>query len=75
MDFISMLKDKQRELQLTTTEFARHVGKNRSWMFDKFGPSPYKHPLNQSTMYQLHNLLNIPYEVMDEFNTKCRGNK
>lgn len=75
MDFISILKSKQRELGLTKHEFARYISKHRSWVYDKFGDEPYKHPLSETTMYHLHDLLNIPLEVMDEFNKRCKGNK
>lgn len=74
MDFIQMLKAKQRELNMTKSQFAKYIYKHRTWVFDKFGPEPYKHPLSESTMYTLHTLLDIPYETMDEFNTKCKEN-
>lgn len=75
MDFISILKSKQRELNMTKGEFARYIGKHRSWVFAKFGDSPYEHPLSETTVYRLHDLLDIPYEVMDEFNKRCKEKK
>ena len=73
MDFIDMLLDKKRALQLTNREFADKIGVTRSWIVNKFNPNGRQYPLRESTMYKLNTVLNIPYSVMEDYNAMCRG--
>lgn len=74
-NFIKILREKQRELGLTNTEFAKYLGKNRSWINNKYCSTGLVYPLRESTMQHLNKLLGIPYEVMEKYNQECRENK
>lgn len=68
MDFITLLKNKQRELMFSTPEFANYLGKHRSWLNNIYNENGIKRPLREGTMREIHNKLGIPREIMDEYN-------
>ena len=73
--FEQVLKDKQRELGLSTDEFAKYIGKHRTWLYNKYCSTGKKYPLREVTMQHFNKLLNIPYEVMEKYNQECEENK
>lgn len=68
MRFEEMLREKQAELEMSTNQFAKHIGLHRTWLTDMWNPRKPRRPLRDRTMYLLHNRLDIPYEVMEEYN-------
>lgn len=68
MKFEQMLKEKQATLEMSTNQFARHIGLHRTWLTNMWNPKKPRRPLRERTMHLLHNRLDIPYEVMEEYN-------
>ena len=71
MDFAKQLKQYQYEKHMTNDAFAKHIGKRRAWLQRIYSKNPDipKSTLGELTMYMLNEKLNIPYDVMEEYNT------
>ena len=69
LEFPKLLKQKQEELGLNNKEFAKYIGKTRSWLGYIYGKDLSKtHKLAEYNMIELHDLLGIPLETMLEYN-------
>ena len=70
MDFPKVLKHCQLERHLTNENFAKLVGKSRTWLQWIYSKNPKveKFLLSEMTMYDLHTKLDIPMEIMEEYN-------
>ena len=68
MNFKEIMKQKKIELSMSNTQFAKYIGKHRSWVVALFNPNAIPRPLRDTTMYLLHDRLDIPFEVMEEYN-------
>ena len=74
--FPKLLKEKQKELGLNNKEFAKYLGKTRSWLTYVYGKDLSKtHKLAEYNMIELNNLLGIPLEVMLEYNMSIVKNR
>lgn len=67
-EFETLLKKKQMELEMSNAEFARYINKHRTWVVNLWSDKREKHPLSMKTMYTLHNRLDIPLEIMEDYN-------
>lgn len=70
MQFIDLLKEKQMKLEMGNTDFAKYLGVHRTWLLNLYNPKIPEHPIRLSTMFKLHNRIDIPMEVMEEYNLK-----
>lgn len=68
MKFVELMESKKRELAMSNTQFAEYIGKHRSWVVALFNPKAVQRPLRESTMCLLYEKLDIPFEVMEEYN-------
>lgn len=68
MDFVEIMQNKKRELSMSNAQFAEYIGKHRSWVVALFNPNAKRMILRDATMYSLHDILNIPFNVMEEYN-------
>ena len=70
MDFSKLLKRKQLEMGMTVTDFAKYLGKSRQFLTVIFSKSDKlrKYRLSDLTMYNLEQKLNIPQEIMEQYN-------
>lgn len=74
MDFPTLLKQKQLEMGMTITKFAKHLGKSRTFLTSIYSKNATgkKYGLSELTMYNLEKNYGIPQEVMIEYNAKVR---
>lgn len=70
MKFEEMFKAKQVEMEMNHAQFAKYIGRHRTWVMDLWNPKKPRRPLRNTTMYMLHNRLGIPFEVMEEYNAE-----
>lgn len=77
MDFPKILKQTQMELHLTNDKFAKYLGKSRAWLQIIYSKSPntQKFGLSDLTMQSLKERLDIPMNVMEEYNRSVYGDK
>ena len=68
MQLEEMVKQKQIEMELNNSQFAKYLGMNRAWVVKFFSKTSDKRPLRPISIFKLHNRLNIPIEVMEEYN-------
>lgn len=73
--FEQILKNKQRELGLSSDEFAKYIGKHRTWLYNKYCPTGKKYPLREVTMQHFNRVLGISYDIMEEYNKECEESK
>lgn len=73
MQFVDLLKEKQMKLEMGNSDFARHLGVHRTWLLSLYNPKIAEHPIRLSTMFKLHNRLDIPMEVMEEYNSQFKS--
>lgn len=71
--FEDMLKQKQIELGLTDIAFAKKIGVSRSWLCNFKNSNTKKRPMNAVTISKVYKTLNIPIDVMDEYNNRIKG--
>ena len=62
------LYNKQIELEMSNTAFAKHIGMHRTWLVNFRNKNLPKRTLSRKTMAVLHNRLGISFEVMVEYN-------
>ena len=62
------LYNKQIELEMSNTSFAKHIGMHRTWLVNFRNKNLPKRTLSRKTMAVLHNRLGISFEVMVEYN-------
>lgn len=67
-EFEKTLKKKQMELAMGNKEFAEHIGMHRTWVTNLYNQSLPRHPLSEKTMYLLHNILGIDFDIMVNYN-------
>ena len=67
-NFEKELYNKQVELEMSTTAFAKHLGMHRTWLVNFGNKSLPRRKLSKKTMAVLHNRLGISFEVMVEYN-------
>lgn len=77
MDFPKQLKQCQRQRHMTNREFAKYIGKSRTWLqwIYSNNPNVEKFLLSEMTMYDLHEKLEIPNETMEEYNKSILANR
>lgn len=68
--FEEELYNKQIELEMSTTAFARYIGVHRTWLVNFRNKNLPKHKLSSKTMAVLHNRLGISFDIMVEYNEK-----
>lgn len=75
MDFPKLLRQKQFELGMTVTAFAKHIGKSRQFLTLIYSNSPRlkKYRLSELTMYDLEQRFNIPKDVMEKYNEEVEN--
>lgn len=67
--FPKLLKQKQKELGLNNRDFAKHIGKDRAWLYYVYCVDINKaHKLAEQTIVHLNELLDIPLDAMLEYN-------
>jgi hypothetical protein len=69
-DFEKKLYNKQAELEMGNTDFARFIGVNRTWVVNFWNSNLPKHPLSKKTMFKLNNRLGISFDEMVEYNSR-----
>lgn len=77
MDFPKQLKQSQRERHMTNDEFAKYIGKSRTWLqwiYSK-NPSVEKYMLSERTIYDLNEKLGIATEIMEDYNHAILSNR
>lgn len=74
MSFPKLLKQKQLELGMTATRFAKHIGRSRQFITLIYSDSENlkKCGLSELTMYTINEKLDIPFELMLEYNEKVK---
>lgn len=74
MSFPKLLKQKQLELGMTATRFAKYIGRSRQFITLIYSDSERlkKCGLSELTMYTINDKLGIPFEVMLEYNEKVK---
>lgn len=70
MDFPKLLKQCQLQRHMTNDTFSKFIGKSRTWLQWIYSKNPKveKYLLSERTIYDLHEKLDIPTEVMEEYN-------
>lgn len=70
MDFPRTLKHCQLERHLTNEQFSKLLGKSRTWLQQIYSKSSKGQLwlLSEQTMYDIHEKVNIPIELMEEYN-------
>lgn len=66
--FEEELYNKQIELEMNNTEFAKYINKHRSWLVNLNNKNLPKHKLSKKTMAILHNRLGISFDTMNDYN-------
>ena len=74
MNLRKLLLDKQAELELGQQAFSKYLGCNRYWM-TRFLSTYGTAPIQEKTMFKLHNKLGIPLDVMKAYNASVMANK
>lgn len=76
LEFPRLLREKQEKLGLNNKEFATYLGKTRAWLTYIYnGDFSKAHKLAEYNMIELHNLLDIPFEVMLDYNISIIKNR
>lgn len=77
MDFPKQLKQCQRQRHMTNDAFAKYIGKSRTWLqwIYSNNPNVEKYLLSERTIYDLNEKLEIPTEVMEQYNLEILGNR
>ena len=70
MDFVKTLKHCQYSKHMTNEKFAEYLGKSRMWLQIIYTTNPKikKYRLSELTMFMLNEKLDIPMELMKEYN-------
>ena len=70
MDFPKMLKQKQREKHMSNEAFSKFLSMSRTWLQSVYAYNEKvpKHTISELTMIRLHETLDIPYDVMKDYN-------
>lgn len=70
MDFPKILKQKQREKHMSNEAFSKYLSMSRTWLQSVYASNEKipKHTVSELTMIRLHEALDIPYDVMNEYN-------
>lgn len=74
MDFPKMLKQKQREKRMSNEAFSKYLEMSRTWLQSIYTTNNKisKHTLSEMAMLTLHEKLDIPYDIMVEYNKYIR---
>ena len=72
MDFQKMLKQKQLSMHMTNEKFSIFLGRSRTWLQGIYSNNPNVEQclLSEQSMYDVHEKLDIPIELMEEYNNK-----
>ena len=75
MDFAKQLKKCQYERHMTNDAFAKFLGKSRTWLQAIYSKNPNveKYTLGGLTMYTLNEKLDIPMELMEDYNNTIQS--
>ena len=70
MNFQKTLKRCQLERHMTNDTFAKFLGKSRAWLQGIYttNPSIRKFLLGEQTMFDINEKLDIPIELMEQYN-------
>lgn len=67
-DFEKQLKQEQLRLEMSSAEFAKHIGMHKSWLLKLWSATEPRHPLSEKTMALINNRVGIPYDTMINYN-------
>lgn len=69
-EFYQIMMNKLLENGLSKRQFANKYGLNHAWLIEFTNINKKFRPLQIKTMSLLHKALDIPYNVMDDYNKK-----
>jgi len=74
MDFPKMLKYCQFERHMTNEQFAKYLGKSRTWLQAIYSKNKNvkKYLLSERTIFDINQKTEIPIEVIEEYNEKLK---
>lgn len=67
-DFEKQLKQEQLRLEMSSAEFAKHIGMHKSWLLKLWSATEPRHPLSEKTMALINNRVGISYDTMINYN-------
>lgn len=67
-DFEKELKQEQLRLEMSSAEFAKHIGMHKSWLLKLWSATEPRHPLSEKTMALINNRVGISYDTMINYN-------
>lgn len=67
-DFEKQLKQEQLRLEMSSAEFAKHIGMHKSWLLKLWSATEPRHPLSEKTMALINNRVGISYDTMISYN-------
>lgn len=67
-DFEKELKQEQLRLEMSSAEFAKHIGMHKSWLLKLWSATEPRHPLSEKTMALINNRVGISYDMMINYN-------
>lgn len=67
-DFERQLKQEQLRLEMSSAEFAKHIGMHKSWLLKLWSATEPRHPLSEKTMALINNRVGISYDTMINYN-------
>ena len=67
-DFEKELKQAQLKLEMSSAEFAKHIGMHKSWLLKLWSATEPRHPLSEKTMALINNRVGISYDTMINYN-------
>ncbi len=67
-NFEKELKQEQLRLEMSSAEFAKHIGMHKSWLLKLWSATEPRHPLSEKTMALINNRVGISYDTMINYN-------
>lgn len=74
-EVINKIFDKQLELEMNNTEFAKFLGVSRQWVTRLHNKNAEKRPFRFKVMCILCHACGIPMEELKRYNTLCEKRK
>lgn len=70
MDFSRVLKQRQLSMHMTNEKFSKFLGRSRTWLQSIYSknPSVEQCRLSEQSMYDIHEKLDIPIDLMEAYN-------
>ena len=67
-NFEKELKQEQLRLEMSSADFAKHIGMHKSWLLKLWSATEPRHPLSEKTMALINNRVGISYDTMINYN-------